>query len=77
MNKNRSRFVLDKRFWRNPVFSISAAVILILVILGATIPGKFGKVSERLYEFTTVNFGWFYLLVVFIVVVFLIGLADK
>jgi glycine betaine transporter len=75
MNKNRGRYVLDKRFWRNPVFSISAAVILVLVILGAVIPGKFGNVAEKLYGFTTINFGWFYLLAVFIVIVFLISLA--
>ena len=75
MIKNRGRFVLDKRFWRNPVFSISAAVIFVLVVLGAVVPEQFGRVAEKLYGFTTVNFGWFYLLTVFIVIVFLVCIA--
>ena len=66
---------MDKKFWKNPVFSISAIFIFVLVVLGAVIPGPFGVVSERLYNFTTDNFGWFYLLLVFVVIVFLVGLA--
>lgn len=66
---------MNKQMWKNPVFSVSAAIILILVIIGAIAPGKFGAVAGRLFNFTTVNFGWFYLLAVFIIIVFLIGLA--
>ena len=66
---------MDKKFWKNPVFSISASVIFVLVVLGATIPVKFRRVADVLYDFTTINFGWFYLLSVFIIVVFLAGLA--
>lgn len=66
---------MDRKFWRNPVFSISATVILFLVVAGAVLPEKFGNVADKLYDFTTVNFGWFYLLVVFIIVIFLAGLA--
>lgn len=68
-------FVLDRKFWKNPVFSISAVIIFILVIIGAVIPKPFGKVSGHLYDFTTTKFGWFYLLTVFIIVIFLVGLA--
>lgn len=46
-----------------------------LVILGATIPKQFGDVAGSLFSFTTVNFGWFYLLAVFIIIIFLFGLA--
>lgn len=35
----------------------------------------FGNVAGRLYEWTTTYFGWFYLLSVFFLIVFLIGLA--
>ncbi|MBO0589478.1 BCCT family transporter [Sporosarcina sp. E16_8] len=66
---------MNKKFWKNPVFSISASVIFVLVVLGATIPVKFRHVADILYDFTTINFGWFYLLSVFIIVVFLAGLA--
>ncbi|GGF33476.1 glycine/betaine ABC transporter permease [Halobacillus andaensis] len=60
---------------RNPVFLISALIISILVIIGATDSERFGNVSEMLFEFTTTNFGWFYLLSVFMFVVFLTTLA--
>ncbi|MCT2535433.1 BCCT family transporter [Aquibacillus koreensis] len=61
--------------WKNPVFSISAIVITTLVVLGATIPEKFGEVSSTLFGYTTDYFGWFYLLAVFVLVLFLIILA--
>ncbi|MFD1926753.1 BCCT family transporter [Sporosarcina siberiensis] len=66
---------MDKKFWKNPVFTISASVIFILVLLGASKPEPFRKVADILYDFTTINFGWFYLLTVFIIVLFLAGLA--
>ncbi|ANU24386.1 BCCT family transporter [Planococcus donghaensis] len=66
---------MNKEFLKNPVFIVSAAVILILVILGAITPVKFGEVAGRLFSFTTLNFGWFYLLAVFIITLFLIAIA--
>lgn len=63
------------KVWKNPVFYVSAAVILALVILGAVVPAAFGNVAEALFNFTTINFGWFYLLSVFLIVLFLIALA--
>lgn len=66
---------MAKRVVRNPVFLISALIILFLVFIGALMPRAFGQVANTLYEFTTVDFGWFYLLTVFIIIVFLIGLA--
>ncbi|MCH4826528.1 MAG: BCCT family transporter [Planococcus sp. (in: firmicutes)] len=66
---------MNKELLKNPVFIVSAAVILILVILGAVTPVKFGEVAGRLFSFTTLNFGWFYLLAVFIITLFLIVIA--
>lgn len=67
---------MDKKsHFSNPVFLISASVILLLVILGAIAPEGFGTVAGQALEFTTTNFGWFFLLAVFIFVVFLIALA--
>lgn len=66
---------MDRRFWRNPVFLISSSVIFVLVVLGAAIPKRFGAVADTLYNATTRNFGWFYLLVVFSLIIFLVGLA--
>lgn len=64
-----------KHTYKNPVFFVSAIVILLLVVIGATMPKKFGIVSEKLFNFTTINFGWFYLLAVFIFVIFLVGIS--
>lgn len=64
-----------KHTYRNPVFFVSAFVILLLVVIGAVLPKQFGAVSEKLFDFTTTNFGWFYLLAVFVFVIFLIGMA--
>ncbi|MUV39141.1 Osmo-dependent choline transporter BetT2 [Lentibacillus sp. JNUCC-1] len=61
--------------FRNPVFYISALLVTTLVVIGAIVPEKFGNVAEKLFNFTTINFGWFYLLAVFIFVLFLIGLS--
>lgn len=61
--------------WKNVVMSVSAAIILLLVVLGALAPNAFGEVSGALFHFTTEYFGWFYLLAVFVIIVFLVGLA--
>lgn len=66
---------MESKFWRNPVFLISSTIIFVLVVLGAAIPERFGNVADTLYNATTRNFGWFYLLVVFILIIFLVGLA--
>ncbi|PAD34089.1 BCCT family transporter [Terribacillus saccharophilus] len=66
---------MNKQVWKNPVFIVSSLVILALVLIGAIIPKAFGAAAGRLFRFTTVNFGWLYLLAVFIVIVFLVGLA--
>lgn len=67
--------IQDHKVWRNPVFLVSSTIIFILVLIGVIMPNAFGHVANILYEFTTVDFGWFYLLTVFLIVVFLIGLA--
>ncbi|MRX71203.1 BCCT family transporter [Bacillus lacus] len=66
---------MKKDILKNPVFIVSAAVIVLLVLLGAAAPQQFGVVAGELFGFTTVNFGWFYLLAVFILIIFLVGLA--
>jgi glycine betaine transporter len=39
------------------------------------VPSKFGETAVKLFAFTTVNFGWFYLLSVFIIILALIFLT--
>lgn len=66
---------MNRKHLRNPVFLISASVIFILVIIGVVFSRQFGAVAEQLFLFATTNFGWFYLLAVFIVILFLIGIS--
>ena len=66
---------MEREVWRNPVFIISGAIVLILVLVGAIMPVRFGTIAGELFNFTTENFGWFYLMAVFIIIIFLIGLA--
>lgn len=68
---------MDKKALRNPVFIISTAIISALVILGAFWPEGFGSAAGLLFNFTTLNFGWFYLLAVFIIILFLIFIAAS
>ncbi|RYD04947.1 hypothetical protein N752_12225 [Desulforamulus aquiferis] len=61
--------------WKNNVFLVSAIIVMMLVLLGAVLPNRFGEIAGRLFRFTTYNFGWFYLISVFIIIIFLIALA--
>ncbi|MBY5983816.1 BCCT family transporter [Halomonas sp. DP5Y7-2] len=57
------------------VFYASAVIILILVALGALFPEGFGEVASRALGGVSHYFGWFYLLSVTGIVVFLLALA--
>lgn len=65
----------SKELWKNPVFYLSASFILLLVLLGVTMPSRFGAAASALFDLTAINFGWFYLFSVFILIVFLLFLA--
>lgn len=61
--------------FKNPVFTIAAVILAILVALGAIFPKQFGVVAGQMFDFTTRNFAWFYLLAVFVIILFLLFLA--
>ena len=63
------------KYFSNTVFTVSAVFILICVIFGTVAPDAFSRVATYLFGLTTDYFGWFYLLSVFIIIVFLIALA--
>lgn len=68
-------FFSMKEIVKNPVFSISALIILILVLLGGLFPVRFGDIASSIFDMTTRNFSWFYLLSVFFIILFLLALA--
>src|SRR5699024_11084278 len=53
----------------------SAIIVALLVLSGAIFTETFRDTANTLFSFTTINFGWFYLLAVFIFVVFLVALS--
>lgn len=66
-----------RKLMRDKVFSISAIIITLLAVLGALLPDAFGDTASMLYNLTTNNFGWFYLLSIFVIIVFLIWVAAS
>lgn len=63
--------------FKNKVFSISAIIVAIIALTGALIPEAFGNTANYLFNFSKEKFGWFYLLSVVIIIVFLIWLAAS
>jgi glycine betaine transporter len=59
----------------NVVFWGSALVILFFVILGSVNPESFSVYAAKIFDFTTVHFGWFYLLAMVFFVSFCLYLA--
>ncbi|ROO27983.1 glycine/betaine ABC transporter permease [Salinisphaera orenii MK-B5] len=57
------------------VYIGSALIVLLLVIVGASMPDAFGKAADTALTTASHYFGWLYLISVFGFVVFLIGLA--
>ncbi|MBO2946135.1 BCCT family transporter [Paenibacillus sp. F411] len=66
---------LKGKLMTNMVFTISALLIGVLAVLGAVIPEKFGYAAAYLFNLTTNYFGWFYLLSIFMIILFLFGVA--
>lgn len=63
--------------FKNKVFSISAIIVAIIALTGALMPEAFGNTANYLFNFSKEKFGWFYLLSVVIIIVFLIWLAAS
>ena len=64
-----------RKYGRNPVFLASFFIVVSLIVLGASFPDAFGNVAGLLFDATTNNFGWFFLLAIFVLIVFLVGVA--
>ncbi|WP_099157466.1 glycine betaine uptake BCCT transporter [Virgibacillus ndiopensis] len=52
------------------VFWITLAITLVLSIFGIVTPDKFGSVSGSIMNYISIHFGWYYLIIVTIFVVF-------
>lgn len=63
--------------FKNKVFSISAIIVAIIALTGAIVPEAFGNTANYLFNFSKDNFGWFYLLSLVVIIVFLMWLAAS
>ena len=68
---------MGNRTYLNKVFWISAIIVSILVVFGASFPKLFAKGANAAFGFTTYSFGWFYLAAVFFFVLFLLFLMGS
>lgn len=62
---------------KNKVFMISAIIVAMVALTGALMPEAFGNTANYLFNFSKDKFGWFYLLSVVIIIIFLIWLAAS
>lgn len=52
----------NRASYNNVVFWASAFIVLSIVLFGALSPESFAHVASLMFNFTTINFGWFYLI---------------
>lgn len=57
------------------VFWVSMSIILLVTLIAGIFPNGFGKYANILYTFISNSTGWLFLIIVFVLDIFLIGLA--
>src|SRR6056297_2820991 len=57
------------------VFVISLVIVFAIVLWGIAMPESFGGVANSIFDFLTMNFGWFYLITMTLFVVFCVWVA--
>ena len=60
---------------KNDVFFISLAITVLVVVFGIASPKVFGDIMNNLFGFLVTNFGWMYLMSMFIFVLFAVFMA--
>lgn len=63
----------DKK--KNHVLVISAVIVVVFVVFGAFFPNTLGAAANMIFSALTNNFGWFYLITVFMMVIFALFIA--
>lgn len=58
----------------SPVFIYASILVLILVIVGMIMPERFGDLTGALSSFITATFGWYYMILVTVIILFSIFL---
>ena len=58
------------------VFIFASVIVGLLVIIGAIFPNQFGSISGAIGSFITETFGWYYMLLISIILIFCITLID-
>lgn len=68
---------MKKLFNKNIVYIFSLIFLSVLVLMGIVIPKQFQKITENFRNAITVNFGWFYLLLVTSILIFCIFIITN
>lgn len=69
MNNKQNSSFMNSTFWT------SSVIVFLAVLWGVIDPGSLANAANTAYEFMTNSFGWFYLLSVLFIVIFLFVLA--
>ena len=54
----------------SPVFKYASILVLILVLFGMFMPARFGELTGALSNYITVTFGWYYMILVTVIILF-------
>ena len=54
----------------SPVFKYASILVLILVLFGMFMPARFGEMTGALSNYITVTFGWYYMILVTVIILF-------
>ncbi|MDU0477455.1 BCCT family transporter [Staphylococcus chromogenes] len=74
MKKSKATLTKKKKN-RNFVYIVSFSIILLFTLLAAFFPKGFGIYAQNTYDALALNFGWLFLIIVFVLDIFLIFLA--
>ncbi|MFW5790483.1 MAG: BCCT family transporter [Bacillota bacterium] len=73
MRRDKSDAIIKER--GKEVFHISLFIVFAIVIWGIAMPDSFSKVANSIFDFLTVNLGWFYAITMTLFVIFCLWVA--
>ena len=74
LNLKGVKYMENKSKQFSNVFIFASVTVGLLVIIGAIFPNQFGSISGAIGSFITETFGWYYMLLISIILIFCITL---
>lgn len=66
---------MKNKIYNNIVYIFSIIIAFIIIFFGFFYPKKLNVLSGKILNFVSINFGWFYILLVFAIILFLVYLS--